>query len=153
MDGRIRPHPPPGWPVPFMSLWPAPGAPIPCLLVHYRRHLGLIGKLLGENVLPVSRPVLLRAEIAASADKRIGVQVHRLAIHHFSDEFVRRQAFHRREALWRIGNFDLKSGGGEQVLLLYGLLLRAHAARDAEDETGDCPTKDQFDHLRSFPKS
>jgi hypothetical protein len=138
--------------VPFMSSGPAPGTPIPCLLVHHRGHLGLVGKLLCKNLLSVSAPVLLRAEIDASAHKRIGVQVHRLAVYYLSDKFVRRQAFHRREALRRIGNFDLKSGGGEQVLLLLGLLLRADAARDTEDKTGDCPTKDQLDHPRSPAK-
>jgi len=83
--------------------------------------LRLVGKLPGENLPPVSRPILLAAEVDAPADERIGIEVHRLPIHHASDKFVRWQALHRGKTLRRVGDFHLKSGGGEQVLLLRDL--------------------------------
>jgi len=101
--------------------------------------LRLVGKLPGENLPPVSRPILLAAEVDAPADERIGIEVHRLPIHHASDKFVRWQALHRGKTLRRVGDFHLKSGGGEQVLLLRDLLLRADAVRDTEEDTGDYP--------------
>src|SRR5262249_14180840 len=97
---------------------PAPGTVIPCLLVHHRRHLGFVGELLGENFLPISSPVLLSAKIDAPADERIVVDIYRLPVHDFRDEFVRWQTLHRGKPLRRIRNSDLKTGGGEQVLLL-----------------------------------
>ena len=99
----------------------------------------LVGKLPGENLPPVSRPILLAAEVDAPADERIGIEVDRLPIHHESDKFVRWQALHRGKTLRRVGDFHLKSCRSDQVFLLYSLLLRADTACDTQHDTGDYP--------------
>src|SRR5262245_32529265 len=115
------------------SSGPAPGALLPGLLIEDRRHLRLVGELLGENLPPVSRPILLAAKVDASAHERIGIKVHRLPIYCSGDEFIRRQTLHRGKTLRRIGDSHLKSRRSEQVLLLRDLLLRVGTARDTED--------------------
>jgi hypothetical protein len=72
--------------------------------------LGIVGKLLGKNLLPIGSLVLLGAEINAPADEGIGVEVHRLAIYDATDKLIRRQAFHRCQAMRRIRRFQLKTG-------------------------------------------
>src|SRR5207244_12734096 len=118
--------------------WPPPGAPFPCLLVHHRRHLSLVGELLSQDLLPISSPVLLPTEIDAPADQWIGVEVNWLPVHNTGDELVRRQPLHRRQALRRVSNSDLKSRRSEQIFLLRCLLLRTNARRDTEHHT--CPS-------------
>ena len=101
--------------------------------------------MLGEDLLPIRCPVLLRAEIDASADQRVGIQVHRLTVHDAGDEFVRGQAAHRRQALRVIGDPYLKSRRGEEVFLLSDQLLLAGAAGDGQ-QAGQGAKGDQLCH-------
>src|SRR5215472_4193771 len=68
-------------------LRPAPWAHIPGFLVHDRGHLCLVGELLGECFLAVGVPVLLGAEIHATANERVGVEIDQVAIDGFGHKF------------------------------------------------------------------